>query len=218
MAQFAVIGLGTFGSAASIELIGFGHSVIGVDINPIVVNKLADNLTYAAITDASDEQALQELNIQSCDAVLVAIGGNLEASILCVLHLKNMGIKEIWAKATSKAHHTILFKLGVTRIIHPEEEMGIKVAQALNYPMIKEFMHIGGNFYIVEIEIIGKLSGLSLSELLGDKQEKGLVNVLLLRRKKELINVVKQDSILELGDTLILAGSLIALQSIAPSL
>ncbi|MDF1582730.1 MAG: TrkA family potassium uptake protein [Methyloprofundus sp.] len=216
MAQFAVIGLGTFGSAASIELIGFGHSVIGVDINPILVNKLADTLTYAAITDASDEQALQELNLQSCDAVLVGIGSNLEASILCVLHLKNMGIKEIWAKSSSKAHHTILFKLGVTRIIHPEEEMGIKVAQALNYPMIKEFMHIGANFYIVEIEIIGKLSGISVSDLLGDKQEKGLVRVLLLRRKKELVYSIDPDFSLETGDTLILTGSLGALQSIAP--
>ncbi|MCF7971372.1 MAG: TrkA family potassium uptake protein [Methylococcaceae bacterium] len=216
MAQFAVIGLGTFGAAASIELIGFGHSVIGVDINPILVNKLADTLTYAAITDASDEQALQELNLQSCDAVLVGIGSNLEASILCVLHLKNMGIKDIWAKATSKSHHAILTRLGVSRIIHPEEEMGVKVAQTLNYPMIKEFMHIGGNVYIVDIEIISKTSGLSVGELLGDREEKGLVSVLLLRRKKELIYSVNADFTLETGDTLILAGSLGALKNIAP--
>ncbi|OQK15771.1 potassium transporter TrkA [Methyloprofundus sedimenti] len=216
MAQFAVIGLGTFGAAASMQLISFGHSVMGVDINPILVNKLADTLTYAAITDASDEQALQELNIQSCDAVLVAIGSDLEASILCVLHLKNMGIKEIWAKATSKSHHAILFRLGVTRIIHPEEEMGIKVAHSLNYPMIKEFMHIGGNFYIIEIEIVGKISGISLNELLGE--EKDLLKVLLLRRQKELLYTIESDFVLATNDSLILAGSLKTLQNIAPRL
>ncbi|MGA5989225.1 NAD-binding protein, partial [Escherichia coli] len=79
-------------------------------------------------------------NIQDCDAVVVAIGEDIEASILCVLHLKNMGVNKIWLKAKTKAHHMILSHLGIDKIIHPEEDMGVRVSQALNYPMVSRYM------------------------------------------------------------------------------
>mgnify|MGYP003405017888 FL=1 len=81
MGQFAVIGLGRFGSASSLELMRLGHSVIGVDINAKIVNQIADQLTFAAIADATDEHALKDLNITTCDAVLVAIGESLQAGL-----------------------------------------------------------------------------------------------------------------------------------------
>lgn len=216
MGQFAVIGLGRFGSAASLELMRFGHSVIGVDIDAKIVNKLADQLTLAAIADSTDENALKDLNISTCDAALVAIGENLEASILCVLLLKSLGVKEIWAKATSKPHHTILSKIGISRIIHPEEEMGIKVAQSLNYPMVNQYMAIGYNVYVVEIKITEKCLGLSIKELLKDTQDS--IDPLLVRRRKDIFKPIEPNFILEPGDSLVLTGSLDALTSIAPRL
>ena len=216
MGQFAVIGLGRFGSASSLELMRLGHSVIGVDINAKIVNQIADQLTFAAIADATDEHALKDLNITTCDAVLVAIGESLEASILCVLLLKNMHIKEIWVKATSKPHHTILSRIGVSRIIHPEEEMGMKVAQSLNYPMVNHYMPIGFNLYVVEIKITEKCHDISIKDLLKDVRDP--IDPLLVRRKREIIKSIGPDFILELNDSLVLSGSLDALASIAPRL
>lgn len=215
--QFAVVGLGRFGSAASLELMRFGHAVIGIDINAKIVNTLADQLTLAAIADATDENALKDLNIANCDAAIVAIGENLEASILCVLLLKNLGVNEIWAKATSKPHHTILSRIGVSRIVHPEEEMGMKVAQSLNYPMVNNYMPIDFNLYVVEIKITEKCHNTSIKDLLKDVRDP-INPLLVVRRKVEMIKSLEPNFILELNDSLVLSGSLNALASIAPRL
>lgn len=216
MAQFAVIGLGRFGSAASLELLRLGHQVLGVDADAKFINRLADKLSYAVIADATDEQAILELDLPRYEAVLVAIGENLEASILCVLHLKNLGVQQIWVKATSKSHHTILSRLGVTRIIHPEEEMGVKVAQALNYPMVNQYMALGNNQYLVEIAIIEQLQGSTINTLLRDA--KHFTKVVLVKRREQLFSPVAEDFVLEAGDTLVLAGTLSILKTLAPRL
>ncbi|MDU0352612.1 TrkA family potassium uptake protein [Paraglaciecola aquimarina] len=214
MAQFAVIGLGRFGLSASIELMRLGNTVIGIDSNEKLVNGAADSLTLAAIGDATDEQTLRELNIGQCDSVLVAIGEGLEASILCVLLLKSMGIEDIWVKATSQPHHTILSKLGVSRIIHPEEEMGVRVAQSFNYPMVNQYMPLGLGHYIVEIVIQENCNKLTINKLLGKAVTE--INPVLIRRRQQLIKKVDIDFILETNDSLVLAGALSALKGIAP--
>ncbi|WP_423186079.1 potassium channel family protein [Alishewanella sp. d11] len=216
MAQFAVIGLGRFGSTASLELLRLGHQVLGVDADPKYINRLADKLSYAVIADATDEQALAELDLLRYEAVLVAIGENLEASILCVLHLKNLGVQQIWVKATSKSHHTILSRLGVNRIIHPEEEMGIKVAQALNYPMVNQYLALGNNQYLVEIALIARLDGMTLSALLGDATH--FTKAVLVKRRDQLFSPVAEDFVLKSGDSLVLAGTLSILKALAPRL
>ena len=88
MGQFAVIGLGRFGSAASLELMKLGHSVLGVDTDGKTVDKYVDELTHAVIADVTDKHALEELDLGNYDVVLVAIGSDLQASLLCVVHLK----------------------------------------------------------------------------------------------------------------------------------
>lgn len=216
MAQFAVIGLGRFGSTASLELIRLGHQVLGVDAEPKFINRLADKLSHAVIADATDEQALAELDLLRYDAVLVAIGDDLEASILCVLHLKNLGVQQLWVKASSKSHHTILSRLGVSRIIHPEEEMGIKVAQALNYPMINQYLALGHSQYLVEISVNSRLNGTTLPALL--QETKHQVKTVLIKRRDQLFCPVPDDFVLATDDCLILAGTLPMLKSLAPRL
>jgi len=120
MGQFAVIGLGRFGSAATLELMRMGHSVLGVDTDGKLVDKYADQLTHAVIADVTDPASLEELGLDNYDVVLVAIGEEFQASLLCVVHLKSLGAPTIWVKASSHAQHLILSKLGVARIIHPE--------------------------------------------------------------------------------------------------
>ncbi|MEC7119436.1 MAG: TrkA family potassium uptake protein [Pseudomonadota bacterium] len=213
MSQYAVIGLGSFGATAARELMRLGHDVIGIDSEAKFVDKIAADITYAAIADATDEQALRELNIEACDAVVVAIGENLEASILCVLHLKNLGIGQIWVKAKSKAHHMILSRLGVARIIHPEEEMGIRIAQALNYPMVSQYMSLGHHHFIVAVEISRQLHGICLSHLIADYDK---IRVMMVKRQHQIITVIQAEFLLELGDTLILEGPLAELNRLAP--
>jgi len=97
MAQFAVIGLGSFGATVALELTRLNHDVIGIDTIKRNVESIADKITHAVIADATDEHVLDELNLQNCEAVVVAIGEDIEASILCVLNLKNLGISKILA-------------------------------------------------------------------------------------------------------------------------
>lgn len=215
MRQFAVIGLGRFGSTASRELIKMGHSVLGVDINPRIVDRYADELTHAVIADVTDEDALNELGLDNYDVILVAIGSDFQASLLCVVHLQSLGIKRIWVKATSRAEHLILNKLGVTRIVHPEEEMGVRIAQALSYPMVNDYISLGNGQFVVEVSINLRLHDKELQSIV--HQNEGL-HVLLIKRKMQVFAHPQADFKLQHQDIVILAGQLAALQSIAPRL
>jgi trk system potassium uptake protein TrkA len=131
-----------------------------------VVDRLADTVTHAIVADGSDEGVLEELNLSRFDAAIVAVGErNIEANLLATLHLKAIDLKEVWVKALTEDHHKILAKIGATRILHPEYEMGIHVAQALNYPMVNDYISLGGDEYIVEITASKKLDGTILEDV-----------------------------------------------------
>ncbi|ENX41614.1 potassium channel family protein [Acinetobacter sp. NIPH 2100] len=212
MAQFAVIGLGSFGATVALELTKLNHDVIGIDTIKRNVESLADRITHAVIADATDEHVLEELNIQNCDAVVVAIGEDIEASILCVLNLKNLGVEKILVKAKTKAHHTILSHLNVSKIIHPEEDMGVRVAQALNYPMVSRYMALDDDHYIVKVPVNEKLNHVNLSGIL--KQEPN-IKLLLLKRDQQILYETDANFTLQTGDVLILEGSLSHLRKLS---
>ena len=124
MAHFTVIGLGRFGITASIELNHLGHTVTGLDKDERLVEQYASALTQALICDVTDERTLRELNLCQSEAVLVAIGEDMQASLICTLHLKNLGVKDIWVKANTSAH-----------------------------PMISDYLSVGHGNYIVDIQL-----------------------------------------------------------------
>ncbi|PKM11915.1 MAG: potassium transporter TrkA [Gammaproteobacteria bacterium HGW-Gammaproteobacteria-3] len=216
MSQYAVIGLGRFGITLALQLVKMGNDVIGIDSDRKVVENIANSLTHAVIADATDENALIELSLSYYDAVVVAIGENMQASLICVVHLKNIGIKNIWVKATTDEHHLILKSLGVTRIIHPEEEMGIRTARSLFYPMIREYMSLGHRQYVVEIPVFEKLAETSLGNLLIEVE--GKVFGLLIKRQEKLYPCPHPEFVLEQGDMLILAGDRLSLAALEPRL
>ncbi|ENM5813139.1 TrkA family potassium uptake protein [Vibrio mimicus] len=216
MAHFTVIGLGRFGIAASLEVIHLGHTVTGVDHDPKIVEKYVEELTQAIICDSTDENALRELDLASSEAVLVAIGEDMQSSLLCTLALKNLGVKEIWVKASTKAHHTIVSKLGVQRIIHPEEEMGVRVAQALNYPMVNNYLSLGHGLYVVEIHIKPSLHATSIGQILGDVKRS--VRPVLIKRDQEVLNEIDHEFILNANDIILLCGTRAELKYLAPRL
>lgn len=205
MALFAVIGLGSFGATVATQLMSLNHDVIGIDLDKKYVENISDQLTHAVIADATDEHVLDELNVKNCEAVVVAIGEDIEASILCVLHLKNMGVNKIWVKAKSKAHHMILTHLGVNKIIHPEEDMGVRIAQSLSYPMVSRYMALEDDHFIVKVEIHAEQSGIRLHQLMNHVPE---IKTLMHKRGKELQLSLDPNLILQEGDILVIEGLL----------
>ena len=162
---FGVIGLGNFGSTVAKELTRFGNQVIGIDINKDRVTAHADEIAEAMIVDARDDRAVKEAGLGDCHVALVAMGADLEASILAAMNLKLAGVEKVWAKARTKTHHRILSRIGVDRIVHPEVEVGQHVAQVLHNPLIRDYISLGNGFYVVNFRIPESLEGKTLEEL-----------------------------------------------------
>ena len=155
--QFAVIGLGYFGSTVALELHRQKHEVLGVDRDERRVDRLAEHITQAVIADPTDRKALEELNLGEFNAVLVDVDDSIEASMMTTLYLKELEVKELWVKALSDDHHKLLSYIGADRIIHPEYDIGIRVAESLSYHAVMDFIHLGDQQYVVEIELTERL-------------------------------------------------------------
>ena len=213
---FAVIGLGAFGSAVATELARFDNHVIGVDLDERRVSQLAANLPATAILDSSDENALREAGIDRYDVALIAIGRDIEASILTTMNLKMLGIETIWVKASNKTHHRILSKWGADRVILPEQEMGRHIAQMLNNPVVQDYVSLGNGFSVVNIVVPDRLDEKPLRALkLGEAFDLKLLGLmrgteympcdnadLVLRRDDKLLLLGKRPELRRFGDTL----------------
>lgn len=127
----AVIGLGRFGEAVALRLVALGHEVVGIDGNAEIVQKLADDLPHVVQADSTDAEALMALGVNEVDFAVVAIGASLEGSVLSVLALQELGVKMIWAKASTPQHGLILERLGVTNVVFPEADMGRAMAEQI---------------------------------------------------------------------------------------
>lgn len=217
--QFVVLGLGVFGETIATELARLGNDVLGVDRDERRVDRVAEAITHAVVADVTDERTLKELNVEQYDAAVVAIGRDVEASILATMQVCAMGIREVWAKALSSQHHRILAKLGATRIVHPEYEMGLRVAQALNYPMVNNYMDLGYDEFLVELIATEKLDNRQMQEIIDEAEAD--VKVQLLRRQQKNYGrpeFAPEDMIIADGDRIILTGKRSELQKIAREL
>jgi trk system potassium uptake protein TrkA len=163
--SFTVLGLGAFGSTVALELARVGHDVIGIDINPRLVEAVADRITQAVVADARDEKVLHDLGVHECDVILVAIGEDIEANTLATLVAKDMGKPKVWAEAFNDNHHRILEKLGADYILHPEHEMGLRVANTLMYPEVMDYLSLGHEHFVVEVHVSERLAGKPLDVL-----------------------------------------------------
>lgn len=213
---FGVIGLGNFGGTVAKELQRFGNHVIGVDIAEARVSSLADTLSQAMIVDARDDAALREAGFGECDIAVVAMGDDLEASILAAINLKLIGVPVVWAKATTKTHHRILSKLGVDRVIHPEVEVGQHIAQVLHNPLVRDYVSLGNGYHVVNFRIPESLEGKSLKDLPhGEKFNLRCIGVM---RGTEFVGQDATGCRLERDDLLLLLGQRKDLRNFASSL
>lgn len=213
--NFAVIGLGTFGATVAKELSGFGDYVIGVDTNERAVAAVADLISHAVIADARDEAALREAGVADCDVALIAIGENLEANVLATINAKMLGVPTVWAKALNRTHHRILSKIGAERVIQPEEEVGLQMAQVLHNPRIRNYMSVGNGFLVVNFVVPEKLDGKSLTDLgVGSRFDLRCVGVM---RGTDFIGTSAEDPELATEDKLLLLGRRADLREFAAS-
>jgi trk system potassium uptake protein TrkA len=213
---FGVVGLGNFGSSVAKELQRFGNHVIGIDISETRVANHADILAQAMIVDARDDAALREAGFGDCEVAVVAMGSDLEASILSTMNLKLVGVPVVWAKATTKTHHRILGKLGVDRIIHPEVEVAQHIAQMLHNPLVRDYVSLGNGYHVVNFRIPESVEGKNLNELYHTK--KFNLRCIGVMRGTDFIGDDQRGCKLERDDLLLLLGQRKDLRSFAQTL
>jgi len=165
MKQYIVIGAGNFGSNLAITLCELGNQVLVIDQNKKRIDQIKDRVTHAVIADASDKDVLAELVRGSVDAVIVGLGENMEANILTTLHLRDMKVKRIIAKATSDEHGKILRAIGVTDVVFPEKDVAIRMAKELTDPNLIEHIPLAPEYSIATIASPDKFIGKTLKEL-----------------------------------------------------
>lgn len=199
--EFAVIGLGRFGGSLARRLVALGHRVLGIDNDPQVAKVYSDEITETAVLDATDLDALRQVDITSFPTVVVAITRNFEANALITTSLKTLGIANVISISNTDRHRQILSRIGADLVILPDEESGYHLADELSIPGMLERMSLNQDYSLVEIKSPPGLVGKGL-----DFCESYEVIVLLILRGDELIINPEPDIRFEAEDTLILIG------------
>lgn len=201
----AVIGLGRFGTSLALELMREDTEVLGIDSDAERVESVAGRLTHAVVADSTNPEALQQLSVQDSDRVVVGIGTNLEASILTVSVLDEMGVPLIWAKAVSNAHARILKQVGAHHVVRPEHDMGLRVAHMVRGRML-DFIEFDDDYAMVKTiapsSILNRTLRESAVRYLYD------VTVVALKRPGRGFEYATPETVVTEGDTLIVAGKI----------
>ncbi|WP_410514138.1 TrkA family potassium uptake protein [Paenibacillus sp. BR2-3] len=203
--QFVVIGLGRFGSSLALELMEMGYEVLGIDNHEERVEEMSEHLTHAVMADATDEGIMRSLGVRNFDCGIVAIGDNMERSILAAILLKELGVKQVVAKAISTLHGRALSKLGVDRVIFPERDMGIRVAHQLVTPHLLDYIEISKEYKIVELTVPSCMDSKSLAEL--NTRAKYGCSIIALNRESGIIVAPTAHDHLHEGDIVVVIGS-----------
>ncbi|MCP3941019.1 MAG: TrkA family potassium uptake protein [Desulfobacteraceae bacterium] len=165
MKQFLVIGLGNFGYHLASRLYDKGHDILAIDKNSDLVQQIKDQVTQAVVADATDKSVLIALGIEDISTAVVSIGSDLSHSILTVLNLQEIGIKNIIAKAINNPHVRILQKLGVQQIAFPEKDIAVSMAQKLHNPNVIEYLPFLDGYCIIELPVPKRFIGKSLAKI-----------------------------------------------------
>lgn len=205
MKQFAVIGLGRFGSSLAKELISQGVEVLGIDRDEEAVGSMADRLTHAIVADSTEEETLRSIGIRNFDCVIVAIGDDIQASIMTAILLKDLGVGLVVAKALTELHGKVLERLGVDRVIYPERDMGVRVAHQLVNPNLLDYIELSKEYTIVELSVPDKWNGITLREL--DPRAKFGCSVVAVNKKNGIIIAPAATDILNERDIMVVIGT-----------
>jgi trk/ktr system potassium uptake protein len=199
-----VIGLGRFGVAAARELMAIGHDVMAVDRDEALVNDIAPDVTSAVQADAADAEALEALGAADFRHAIVAISGDAQSSIFATMALKNLGVANVVAKAGTLLHGSILERVGATRVVYPEREMGARVAHSFASQHVIDYLDVAPGLGIVRFVAPAAWAGRSLAEI--DLAARGLTLVAL-RQGDRFATSPDTATTLSGGDELVLIGA-----------
>jgi len=205
MRQFAVFGLGIFGSSIAVALYEQGFTVLGVDIQEEPVKELAGKITEVVQADTTDEKVLEALGIKNFDVAIVSIGNDIQSSVLTTLAVKELGVPLVIARAINAMHGRILAKIGADRVIFPEQDMALKVAKTLSFPNAIRTEELFPGHNIVEIQLPSSLHGSTLNK--SKLRNRYGITVLALRRGGKYIVSPSADETLLDGDVIYILGS-----------
>lgn len=202
---FAVIGLGRFGGSVCKTLADAGQEVLAIDKYESRVNDYKDIATQAVVADAQDEDVLRSLGIRNVDHVIVAIGEDIQASILVTLMVKEQGVKYVTAKGQNEYHAKVLEKLGVDRVVHPERDMGVRIGRSLTSKNMVDYLDLDANFKLAEILITNpEFVGKSLAEM--DFRDRYGLNVIALAHSRQEMVLPSAGDVLTENDSILVAG------------
>lgn len=203
--EFVVIGLGRFGGSICKELTKLGMDVLAIDKNEELVNEYLNMVTHAVVGDSTDETVLKSLGIRNFDHVIVAIGNDIQASILTTLILKELGVKKVTTKALNDYHAKVLQKIGADQVIHPERDMGKRIAHNLVSSNVLDYLELSDEYSLVEISANEAISGETILDL--DIRARYGINIVAIKRKNEIIVSPQATEVIHLGDILIVIGA-----------
>lgn len=207
-----VVGLGRFGAGVAHSLSELGHDVLAIDSSAEVVQAQTGKLSHVVQADTTDIETLKQLGAGDFRHAVVGIGQNLEASVLTILNMSQMGIKDIWAKANSRQHGRIAERVGAHHVVFPEFEMGERVAHLVTGKMI-DFIEFEDGFAIAKTRTPREAQGKTLSES-AVRSKHGVTVVGIKRRHQDFI-YAQADTMVEPGDFLIVAGPTSAIERFA---
>jgi len=199
-----VIGLGRFGQSVCRRLAALKQEVIGIDRNMHRVEEVADIVDLAAQVDATDEEALIKIGAKEANVAIVAIGENVEASILATSILRDLDVKHIIARAQNSLHARVLAQVGAHKVIFPERDMGMRLADTIVFPWLTEFAPLPGSSYLIgSIETTDEMMGKTLADL--SFRSKYNLTILMVERKGTKF-IPGPDTVLQQGDILTVIG------------
>lgn len=210
--RVVVLGLGRFGASLALELVRRGSEVLGLDSDPVLVQRYADDLTHAAVADTTDAEALRQLDVPDFSRAVVGIGTDLEASILTTAVLVDLGIPHIWAKATSRQHGRILQRIGAHHVVLPEFDMGERVAHLVTGRMI-DYIEFDDDFAMVKTAAPREILDRPLSAS-GVRARHG-ITVVAVKRPGDKFTYATPDTVVHRDDVLIVSGRINQVEAFA---
>lgn len=209
MKSYVVIGLGRFGSELAKALCALGCEVLAMDTRSDVVQQLTNDVTQAVVGDSQDKEVLRALGVRNFDCAIVAIGGNLGASVLATMNLKELGVPYVVCKAHDDTHRRVLEKLGADRVVIPEQEHAIRLARSLSSPNVLDYIELSQDYGIIEVPAPKGWHEKTLIEL--NVRAKLGVNIIAVRRGRDInvspaanFQILNGDILVVLGETHVL--------------
>ena len=212
MKSYVVIGLGRFGTTLARQLCALGADVLAMDVRSDLVQQVANDVTHAVVGDAQDKEVLRALGVRDLDCAIIAIGDDLAASVLTTMNLKELEVPYIICKAHDETHRRVLEKLGVDRVIIPEQENAQRLARSLNSHNVLDYIELSEEYGILEVPAPKSWIGKTLKEL--NVRAKLGVNIIAVESGKKTNVSPTADYCIQQGDIMVVLGENYALEAV----